>query len=118
MKKVILFFVFALGILCSCEKVVLKDPSTDPVNTTLSFSADVVPVIAKCDNCHTHSWTNSSVASTFYTNLVSQDYVNPTAYASSTIYTKMISDHPGTSSMAAADTDKIINWMIQGSLNN
>ena len=118
MNKLILVSVFALGILCSCEKVVIPAPSTDPVTTTLSFSTDVVPVITKCNNCHTHGWSNSTVATTFYTNLVTEGYVNPTAYTTSAIYSKLSGGHPGTSSIPATDTDKITNWMKQGSKNN
>ena len=118
MNKVILCFVLAFGILCSCEKVVLPEATTGPVNTTLSFSTDVIPVITKCNNCHTHGWSNSSVATTFYTNLVSEGYVNPTGYTTSAIYNKISGGHPGTSNMPATDTDKITNWMKQGSKNN
>ena len=117
MKNVILSLVCALFILSACEKVVLKAPSTDTI-TTMSFSKDVVPVLATCNNCHTHGWTTSPDASTFYTNLVSQGYVKPDAFASSTIYSKIASGHPGNSNIPQANTDKIINWMNQGSLNN
>jgi methionine-rich copper-binding protein CopC len=84
----------------------------------LSFATDVIPVLNMCESCHSHGWTASSVASTYYNNLVSRSYVKPTSYTTSTIYTKIQSGHPGTGSISKANTDKIINWMIQGSLNN
>jgi hypothetical protein len=84
----------------------------------LSFATDVIPVLNMCENCHNHGWTTSSVASTYYTNLVNKGYVKPTSYTSSTIYTKLQNGHPGTGSISKANTDKIINWMIQGSKNN
>jgi methionine-rich copper-binding protein CopC len=84
----------------------------------LSFATDVIPVLNMCESCHSHGWSPSSNASTYYNNLVSRGYVKPTSYTSSTIYTKLQSGHPGTGSISKANTDKIINWMIQGSLNN
>jgi hypothetical protein len=84
----------------------------------LSFATDVIPVLNMCESCHSHGWTPSSTASTYYNNLVSRSYVKPTSYTTSTIYTKLQSGHPGTGSISKANTDKIINWMIQGSLNN
>jgi len=86
--------------------------------TGLSFATDVIPVLNMCESCHSHGWTPSSTASTYYNNLVSRGYVKPTSYTSSTIYTKLQSGHPGTGSISKTNTDKIINWMIQGSLNN
>jgi methionine-rich copper-binding protein CopC len=84
----------------------------------LSFAADVIPVLNMCENCHRHGWSPSSTASTYYNNLVSRGYVKPTSYTSSTIYNKLQNGHPGSGSISTANTDKIINWMIQGSLNN
>ena len=89
-----------------------------PPPPALSFATDVVPVLAMCENCHNHGWTPSAVASTYYTNLVNAGYVNPASYTTSTIYTKLSSGHPGSGSISTANTDKIINWMIQGSKNN
>ena len=173
MRKIILSFVCALAILSACEKVTLKDPSSNPIGSNnpadtskvvppvvtppvvvppvvtppivkppvvvppvvtppvvtppvvvppvvvgLSFAKDVVPVLTLCQNCHKHGWTSSTVASTYYTNLVSKGYVKPAAYTSSIIYTKMAGGHPGSSNISTANTDKIITWMKQGSLNN
>ena len=84
----------------------------------LSFANDVIPVLNMCESCHRHGWTSSSNASTYYNNLVSRGYVKPTSYTSSTIYSKLQSGHPGSGSISKTNTDKIINWMIQGSLNN
>jgi hypothetical protein len=84
--------------------------------TGLSFAGDIVPVLTLCNVCHTHPWTTSSVASTYYTNLVNGGYVNPTAYTSSTIYTMLNGGHA--SSMSAADRNKILTWMNEGSKNN
>jgi hypothetical protein len=84
----------------------------------LSFANDVISVLTKCGNCHTHGWTKSTVASTFYTNLVNAGYVNATNYTSSKIYIKLNSGHPGSNNIPTADTDKIINWMKEGSKNN
>jgi methionine-rich copper-binding protein CopC len=84
----------------------------------LSFATDVIPVLNMCENCHSHGWSPSSTATTYYNNLVSRSYVKAASYTSSTIYTKIQSGHPGTGSISKANTDKIINWMIQGSKNN
>ena len=89
-----------------------------PVVVGQSFAGDVVPVLAQCQACHTHGWTPSTNASTYYTNLVSSGYVTPSAYTTSKIYKKLAGGHPGTGSIPAAETDKILNWMIEGSLNN
>lgn len=118
MKKVIISLVCLLAIFSACEKVVYKDPSDTPPVDGLSFASDVVPVLTTCNACHVHDWTTSSVASTFYTNLVNDGYVKTTAYTTSSLYTKMNGGHPGTGSMPKATTDKIITWMQEGSKNN
>jgi len=84
----------------------------------LSFATDVIPVLNMCESCHNHGWTPSTNATTYYNNLVSRNYVKPTSYTTSTIYTKIQSGHPGSGSISKVNTDKIINWMIQGSKNN
>jgi hypothetical protein len=83
----------------------------------LSFASDVVPVLNLCNNCHTHPWTTSSNASTFYTNLVNGGYVNPSSPTTGKIYTKISGGHPG-SGISTADKNKILDWMTQGSINN
>jgi hypothetical protein len=83
----------------------------------LSFANDVIPVLKLCNNCHTHPWTTSSVASTYYTNLVNAGYVNPSNPTSGKIYTKLAGGHPG-SSISTADKDKVMNWITEGSKNN
>ena len=92
--------------------------TTGAVAAGLSFANDVVPVLGMCNSCHTHGWTTSAVASTFYANLVSKSYVNAAAYTSAKIYTKINGGHPGSSKISTANTDKIINWMKEGSKNN
>ncbi len=91
--------------------------TTAPVAAGLSFATDVMPVLAKCNACHTHNWTTSSNASTFYTNLVNSNYVNAGAYTTSKIYSKINGGHPG-SSLPAADLTKVLTWMQEGSKNN
>jgi hypothetical protein len=91
--------------------------TTVATSVLLSFATDVVPVLTLCNDCHKHQWTTSSVASTFYTNLVNGGYVNPSSPNTSKISTKLSSGHPG-SSMNTADINKILNWMTEGSNNN
>jgi len=83
----------------------------------LSFATDVMPVLSLCENCHTHGWTPSTVASTYYTNLVSAGYVVPASYTTSKIYSGISNGHFGTM-IPKASSDNILNWMIQGSKNN
>jgi hypothetical protein len=83
----------------------------------LSFAADVVPVLNLCNDCHKHPWTTSSVASTFYTNLVNGGYINTTSPATSKIYTKLNGGHPG-SGISSADINKVLNWITGGANNN
>ena len=97
---------------------VVVPPVVTPPVTGLSFAKDVMPVLSMCQGCHNHGWTASTVASTYYTNLVNSGYVNPASYTSSAIYLKLSSGHPGAGNISAANTNKIINWMIQGSKNN
>lgn len=88
-----------------------------PVPAGKSFSADVVPILNICNTCHTHPWTTSSSASTFYTNLVSQGYVNPTSPTTSKIYTKLSGGHPGTM-VTTAQVNTILTWFTEGAKNN
>ncbi len=83
----------------------------------LSFASDVAPILAICNTCHTHGWTTSTNASTFYTNLVNGGYVNAAAPTTSKIYTKLNGGHPG-SVVTTADVNKILTWMNEGSKNN
>jgi hypothetical protein len=88
-----------------------------PVPTGKSFSADVVPILTICNTCHTHPWTPSTNASTFYTNLVSQGYVSPTSPTTSKIYTKLTGGHPG-STVTTAQVNTILTWFTEGAKNN
>ena len=88
-----------------------------PVPTGKSFSADVVPILNICNTCHTHPWTTSSNASTFYTNLVSQGYVNPTSPTTSKIYTKLSGGHPS-SMVTTTQVNTILTWFTEGAKNN
>jgi hypothetical protein len=92
--------------------------TTPPVAVAISFSKDVIPVLNMCENCHSHGWSPSSVASTYYSNLVSKGYVIAATYTSSKIYSKLSSGHPGSGSISTVNTNKIIDWMKAGSLNN
>jgi hypothetical protein len=82
-----------------------------------SFSTDVVPILNLCNTCHTHSWTTSTNASTFYTNLVNSGHVKPSAPTSSKIYVKLNGGHPP-STVSAAQVTTILTWMTEGSKNN
>jgi hypothetical protein len=85
--------------------------------TGKSFSADVVPILNLCNTCHTHGWTTSSNASTFYSNLVSGGYVKAATPTSSKIYTKINGGHPS-STVTTDQKNTILTWMTEGSLNN
>lgn len=85
--------------------------------TAVSFSGEVVPILNKCNTCHTHGWTPSSTASTYYTNLVNANYVNPASPSTSKIYIKLNSGHPS-STVTAAEKAKVLTWMSEGSNNN
>jgi hypothetical protein len=87
------------------------------VPTGLSFANDVVPVLNLCNDCHKHPWTTSSVASTFYTNLVNGGYVDPISPKTSKIYVKLNSGHPG-SGVSTSDKNKVLTWISEGSKNN
>jgi hypothetical protein len=83
----------------------------------MSFANDVVPVLTQCNNCHTHGWTTSTNASTFYTNLATAGYINTASPTTSKIYVKLNSGHPG-SSISTTDINKILTWMNEGTKNN
>ena len=136
MKKIILSFVCALVIFSACQKsdlegpdgdfvtpnssdtTLIKPPIVTPVGPGLSFANDVVPVLTMCNKCHIHGWTTSSITPTFYANLVNKGYVKPIYYTSSIIYATINGGHPGASNISKNNTDKIINWMKEGSKNN
>lgn len=83
-----------------------------------SFSADVVPVLNLCNTCHTHGWTPSTTASTFYTNLVSGGYVNTTTPTAGKIYQKLSGSHPSGSTISATQKSTVVTWITEGSKNN
>lgn len=92
--------------------------TTVAVSTGKSFSADVMPVLNLCNTCHTHGWTPSSNASTFYTNLVSGGYVKPATPTTSKIYSKLSGGHPPGSTISTVQKNNILTWMNEGSKNN
>jgi hypothetical protein len=92
--------------------------TTVAATVVVSFATDVMPVLGLCNNCHTHGWTTSTNASTFYTNLVSGGYVNTSSPATSKMYTKLTSGHPGGSSISTTDLNKVLNWFTEGAKNN
>jgi len=85
--------------------------------TGKSFATDVMPILGICNTCHTHNWTTSSNASTFYTNLVNSGHVNPSAPTSGKIYTKVNGGHPS-STVTTEQKNTIKTWVTEGSKNN
>ncbi len=92
--------------------------TTVTVSAGVSFATEIMPILALCNNCHMHPWTTSTVASTYYTNLVNGGYVNQTTPTSSRIYTKLNGGHPGGTSISAANINKILSWFTEGAKNN
>jgi hypothetical protein len=90
--------------------------TTLTVAAGLTFAGNVIPVLTLCNNCHKHGWATSSVASTYYTNLVNGGYVNPTDHTQAKIYVMLNGGHAA--SISAADKNKILTWMSEGSKNN
>jgi hypothetical protein len=86
--------------------------------TGKSFATDVMPVLNLCNTCHTHGWTPSTTASTFYTNLLNSGYINATTPTSGKIYTKLSGSHPGGSTVSAAQKAAVLAWITEGSKNN
>lgn len=86
--------------------------------TGKSFATDVMPILNLCNTCHTHGWSPSSTASTFYTNLLNSGYVNTTTPTSGKIYTKLNGGHPSGSTVSAAQKAVVLTWITEGSKNN
>jgi len=86
--------------------------------TGKSFASDVMPILNICNTCHTHGWTPSTVASTFYANLLSAGYINTTTPTSGKIYNKLSGGHPPGSTVTAAQVTTILTWITEGSKNN
>jgi len=89
-----------------------------PVPSGKSFAADIVPILNLCNTCHTHPWTPSTTASTFYASLLSGGYVNPTTPTSGKIYVKLNGGHPSGTTVSAAQVTTILTWITEGSKNN
>lgn len=83
-----------------------------------SFAADVMPILNICNTCHTHPWTPSATASTFYASLLSGGYINPANPTSGKIYTKLSGGHPPGTTVSAAQVTTILTWITEGSKNN
>lgn len=82
----------------------------------VSFASEVAPIlINKCNGCHTHKWTVSSNASTFYNNLANAGYVSSTNPTSGQIYLMLNSGH---ASSIPAERTKVLTWINEGSKNN
>lgn len=86
--------------------------------TGKSFAADVMPILNICNTCHTHGWTPSATASTFYTNVVNAGYINTVTPTSGKIYTKLNGGHPPGSTVTAAQKAVVLTWITEGSKNN
>lgn len=86
--------------------------------TGKSFATQVMPILNICNTCHTHNWTPSATASTFYANLVNSGHVNPTTPTSGRIYSMLNGGHPSGSAVSAAQITTILTWVSEGSKNN
>jgi hypothetical protein len=86
--------------------------------TGKSFASDVMPILNICNTCHTHGWTPSTTASTFYTNLLNSGYVNTTTPTTGKIYTKLNGGHPPGTTVTAAQKTTVLTWITEGSKNN
>jgi hypothetical protein len=86
--------------------------------TGKSFSTDVVPILNLCNTCHTHGWTTSSNASSFYTNLLNQGYISSSSPASGKIYSKLTAGHPSNNTVSQEQKTTVLTWINEGSKNN
>lgn len=83
-----------------------------------SFSADVMPILNLCNTCHIHGWTTSSNASSFYTNLLNQGYINLSSPTSGKIYNKLTAGHPSNNTVSQEQKTTVLTWINEGSKNN
>ncbi len=119
--KYILISLFSMFLFVSCEytTIELTPPELPSEDQEISFAQYIQPIFAsKCATCHiTRKPILTSAGA--YNSLINDGYVNTTTPASSTLYTKVLSGHPGGSQTSTATENALIlRWITEGAKNN
>ena len=118
--KVLMLFVMAGFILCSCEYEWIQ-PEKKPIPETVSFSSDIMPIFNNGCNtnvCHGPGSTPPDLSEgNAYNSLIDGAYVDTETPEASILYTAMKSGSmvPYTD---PGDEEIVLAWIQQGALDN
>jgi len=108
----------------SCESVVLPKPEPIVLDTTpISYSKEIIPIWTMyCVNCHGDKGTppNLTEKDSYLSLSARADFETDTSLAAeSNIYKRMIDGTmPPSGKLDDSLTNKVLNWIRQGALNN
>lgn len=115
-------FLFLVGLMTSCyydkEEVLYPDSANCTLPVTLSFSANIMPILnGRCNNCHSGVAPSAGISLSNHTDVMK--YVNNGTLIGSITWASGFSPMPKNSGkMPACEIQKIQTWIDQGALNN
>lgn len=112
--------------LASCEYEFIDSPPLPPVDTTdtVKFAEDILPIFNDNDNCTTCHKTGGTspdlTEANAYNSIMSMGLVDLTTPENSKLY---IFPRPGSTdhnwkTYSQSQSEKVLNWIRQGALNN
>ncbi len=119
MFKILIVFLFFMGVLSSCEKEYFVAPPFDP-NASVSFANDLQPIFtAKCiaSGCHNGAISPNLTAGQAYANLLDKGLVDTLNPKLSILMIKLNTNMP-IGKLPAADINKFLTWITQGAQEN
>lgn len=119
MFKILIVFLFFMGVLSSCEKEYFTSPPFDP-NASVSFANDLQPIFtAKCvaSGCHNGAQSPNLLAGQSYANLLDKGLVDTLNPKQSILMIKLNTNMPP-GKLPAADINKFLTWITQGAQEN
>jgi hypothetical protein len=118
----IVIFLTGILIFASCAKdTVVYPPSNIPPGLTISFNDTIQPIFtAGClgSSCHAGAIAPNLTSGQSYNELISGNYVNTSAPASSKIYEVMAPGGLMANHCTTAEADLVLAWIQQGAKDN
>jgi len=114
---VALILIAAMGGFSSCEKYSYAQPKVDP-NITWHFQTDIQPIFnSNCITCHNGTQFPDLRSGKSFAALTKAGFLTLPAETSG-LYVQITTQAEHISRTTSLEKDKILNWLLQGALNN
>ncbi len=102
---------------CYFDVIIPEEVSETEV---ISFAEDIQPIFnATCISCHNGNIASPNLTSgNAYDELAGGGYLSVSSPEESGLIQKLNSEHPYAGALTSAETQKLLNWMTQGALDN